>query len=109
MKKVSKKDVKEFVREHKREILLGAVCIGTGIVIGKRNTVVRTNKVRTEHRFNGINEAVDYLMKGSEGQEVFWNDEDGTVGDIAGLLKSIYANRPGGLKTRCNGFIVFTK
>lgn len=109
MKKVSKKDVKEFVREHRREILLGAVCIGTGIIIGKRNTVKVSSKVRTERRFNGINEAVDYLMAGSEGYEVFWNDKDGTVGDIAGLLKDTYANRPGGLKTRCNGFIVFTK
>lgn len=108
MKKVSKKDVKRFVREHRREILLSAVCIGTGIVIGKRNTVKVTG-VRTERRFNGVNEAVDYLMKGSERYEVFWNDKDGTVGDIAGLLKDTYANRPGGLKTRCNGFIVFTK
>ena len=72
--------------------------------------MVNTNsKVITKHRFNSVNEAVDYLMKGSEGQEVFWNDEDGTVVYIAGLLKGIYANRPGGLKTRCNGFIVFTK
>ena len=106
---MDKEKVKRFVKEHRREILLSAVCIGTGFVIGKRNTVKVSSKVRTERRFNGINEAVDYLMAGSEGYEVFWNDKDGTVGDIAGLLNGIYANRPGGLKTRCNGFIVFTK
>ena len=106
---MNKEKVKRFVKEHRREILLSAVCIGTGFVIGKRNMVNTNSKVITKHRFNDVNEAVDYLMKRSEGQEVFWNDEDGTVGDIAGLLKGIYANRPGGLKTRCNGFIVFTK
>lgn len=113
---MNKEKVKRFVKEHKREILLGAVCVGTGIYIGKNRALGADERalVNSFREFSGgkkngiLFDVTNGIMKESTKANVVIIDGHGTVGQIGDVVKAFYDD-PENLNTKCNGFIVFTK
>ena len=109
--------VKKFVKEHKKEIIIGAVCAGIGVHYGKKHFGVSADEMKLvkELRTFGSGKEGDTLCKsinkifdGSKCANTFRSV--GTVdhvSDIKEVINDYYLSA--GINPEVSGFVVFTK
>ena len=104
------KKVKRFVKEHKKEIIIGAVCAGLGVHYGKKHFGVSAEEmklVKELREFKGKNlfEDIYEVQKGSNNLKVFRPAVEKHVSDIDEAIKLCFGSR----NPETTGFVVFTK
>lgn len=102
--------VKKFVKEHKKEIIIGAVCAGIGVHYGKKHFGVSAEEMKLvkglrefkcENLFNDLYE----VQKGSNRSQVFQPAVEKHISDIDEAIKLYFGSR----NPETTGFVVFTK
>lgn len=102
--------VKRFVKEHKKEIIIGAVCAGFGVHYGKKHYGVSKDEmklVKDLREFKGTNLFKDIyeVQKGSTSLQVCRPVVERHVSDIDEAIKLYFGSR----NPETTGFVVFTK
>ena len=100
--------VKRFVKEHKKEIIIGTVCAGIGVHYGKKHFGVSADEmklVKELREFKGKNlfEDIYEAQKGSNNLKVCRPEKH--VSDIGEAIKLYFGSR----NPETTGFVVFTK
>ena len=101
---------KRFVKEHKKEIIIGAVCAGLGVHYGKKHFGVSADEmklVKELREFKGKNLFKDLydIQKGSTSLQVCQPAVERHVSDIDEAIKFYFGSR----NPETTGFVVFTK
>lgn len=101
---------KRFVKEHKKEIIIGAVCAGLGVHYGKKRFGVSADEmklVKELREFKGENLFKDLyeVQKGSNNLQVCQPAVEQHVSDINEAIKLYFGSR----NPETTGFVVFTK
>ena len=101
---------KRFVKKHKKEIIIGAVCAGIGVHYGKKHFGVSADEmklVKELREFKGENLFKDIYeaQKGSNNLKVFRPAVEKHVSDIDEAIKLCFGSR----NPETTGFVVFTK
>lgn len=114
--KKEKKSLKEFVKEHKGEIIFGGLCVLGGVYIGKKKcgltksekTLIK-NLRETDPVFKGdiLTNDVNKMFKGSNLVYTFAPKDTKSVHDLANKIKDSYGLE--GSKTEALGAVVFSK
>ena len=104
--------VKKFVKEHKKEIIIGAVCAGLGVHYGKKHFGVSADEmklVKELREFKGKNLFKDIyeVQKGSTRARVFQPAVTKHFADISDVIKDYIEYC--GENPETTGFVVFTK
>ena len=104
--------VKRFVKEHKKEIIIGAVCAGLGVHYGKKHFGVSADEmklVKELREFKGENLFKDIyeVQKGSTRARVFKPAVKKNMSDINEAVKDCIEYF--GENPETTGFVVFTK
>ena len=102
--------VKRFVKEHKKEIIIGVVCTGIGVHYGKKHYGVSKDEmklVKDLREFKGTNLFKDIyeVQKGSTSLQVCQPAVERHVSDIDEAIKLYFGSR----NPETTGFVVFTK
>lgn len=102
--------VKRFVKEHKKEIIIGIVCAGLGVHYGKKHFGVSADEmklVKELREFKGKNLFKDLydVQKGSNNLQVCQPAVEKHVSDIDEAIKLYFGSR----NPETTGFVVFTK
>ena len=102
--------IKRFVKEHKKEIIIGVVCAGLGVHYGKKHFGVSADEmklVKGLRDFKGRNlfEDIYEAQKGSNNLQVFQPAVEKHVSDIDEAIKLYFGSR----NPETTGFVVFTK
>lgn len=102
--------VKKFVKEHKKEIIIGAVCAGIGVHYGKKHFGVSSDEmklVKELREFKGetLFEDLYEVQKGSNSLQVCQPSVEKHVSDIDEAIKLYFGSR----NPETTGFVVFTK
>lgn len=114
--KKEKKSLKEFVKEHKSEIIFGGLCVLGGVYIGKKKCgLTKSEKAliknlrETDPVFKGDNltNEVNKMFKGNYLVYTFVPKETKSVHDLANTIKDTYGLD--GSKTEALGAVVFSK
>lgn len=108
--------VKKFVKEHKKEIIIGAVCAGLGVHYGKKHFGVSADEmklVKELREFNPIKRGeiikdIYEVQKYANGCKVF-KPQNGTpmMSDIGDVVNDYISKT--GLNLESTGFVLFTK
>lgn len=109
------KKVKKFVKEHKKEIVIGVVCAGFGIHYGKKHFGVSKDEMKLVKELrtfdtikgNGIFKDIYEVQKGSERVRVFRPKCEKHITDIGEAVNGYFETF--GSNPETTGFIVFTK
>ena len=114
--KKEKKSLKEFVKDHKGEIIFGGLCVLGGVYIGKKKCgLTKSEKAliknlrETDPVFKGDNLTNEFnkMLKGSHLVHTFVPTETKSVHDVANKIKDFYGLE--GSKTEALGAVVFSK
>ena len=102
--------VKRFVKEHKKEIIIGVVCAGFGVHYGKKHYGVSKDEmklVKDLREFKGKNLLKDIyeVQKGSNNLQVCKPAVEKHVSDIDEAIKLYFGSE----NPETTGFVVFTK
>lgn len=109
--------VKRFVKEHKKEIIIGAVCAGLGVHYGKKHFGVSADEMKLVKELrtfslgrenDALCKSINKIVDNSKTVDTFRSY--GTVdhvSDIAEAINEYYLNA--GSNPEAAGFVVFTK
>ena len=105
--------VKRFVKEHKKEIIIGVVCAGIGVHYGKKHYGVSKDEMKLVKdlrtfdtvKGNGLFKDIYEVQKGSNNLQVCQPAVEKHVSDIDEAIKLCFGSR----NPETTGFVVFTK
>ena len=111
-----KKSLKEFVKEHKGEIIFGGLCLLGGVYIGKKKCGLTKSEKTLVKNLRGVDPVfkgdilthdINKMFKGSNLVNTFAPTDTKSVHDLANYIKDVYDLKDS--KTEALGMIVFSK
>lgn len=111
-----KKSLKEFVKEHKGEIIFGGLCLLGGVYIGRKKCGLTKSEKTLIKNLRGLDPIFkgeiltndfNKMFKGSNLIYTFTPTDTKSVHDVANRIKESYGLE--GSKTEALGAVVFSK
>lgn len=111
-----KRSLKEFVKEHKREIIFGGLCVLGGVYIGKKKFGLTKSEKTLIKNLRGLDPVfegdfltndINEMFKGSKLVYTYVPTETKNVHDLANHIKDFYGIEDS--KTEALGTVVFSK
>ena len=107
--------VKKFVKEHKKEIIIGVVCAGIGVHYGKKHYGVSKDEMKLVKdlrtfdtvKGNGLFKDIYEVQRVANGCKVFRPKGEKHITDISEAINGAYDIF--GSNPETTGFVVFTK